>query len=217
MDDNKKFWSKTAGIYNRFVRGGRSANRAYTELENCIVDQLNPNMDVLELAAGPGTLSAEIASACKTLEITDFSPKMIERAKKSAFPPNVAFAVADATALKYESGTFDAVIIANALHVMPDPVKALREIRRVLKKDGLLIAPTFTRENMKNKLSDKLMEAVGFKTYHSWTHRSYLKFLAGENLQVCREKIITGFTYPISYVACRKTGSNRSVKETAHP
>ncbi|UKI12848.1 MAG: class I SAM-dependent methyltransferase [Oscillospiraceae bacterium] len=34
--------------------------------------------------------------------------------------------------------------MSNALHIVPQPEKALREIRRVLKDDGVLIAPTFT-------------------------------------------------------------------------
>ena len=38
---------------------------------------------------------------------------------------------------------FDAAVISNALHIMPEPEKALAEIRRVLKPGGILIAPTF--------------------------------------------------------------------------
>ena len=36
------------------------------------------------------------------------------------------------------------VIVSNALHIIPQPEKALQEIKRVLKDDGVLIAPTFT-------------------------------------------------------------------------
>jgi ubiquinone/menaquinone biosynthesis C-methylase UbiE len=49
--------------------------------------------------------------------------------------------VADATALPYADDSFDAVLIANALHVMPEPEKALREIDRALRLGGILIAP----------------------------------------------------------------------------
>ena len=38
------------------------------------------------------------------------------------------------------------VIASNALHIVPQPEKALAEIHRVLKDDGVLIAPTFTHE-----------------------------------------------------------------------
>ena len=40
-------------------------------------------------------------------------------------------------------GSFDAVIISNALHIIPDPEKTLSEIDRVLRPGGVLIAPNF--------------------------------------------------------------------------
>ena len=46
--------------------------------------------------------------------------------------------------LPYADKSFDVVIVSNALHIVPQPEKALAEIRRVLKDDGVLIAPTFT-------------------------------------------------------------------------
>ena len=56
----------------------------------------------------------------------------------------------DTCKLRYADDSFDVVIIANALHIIPEPEKALAEMRRVLKKDGILIAPNFIHDN-KNK------------------------------------------------------------------
>ena len=72
MDDNKKFWKRCAFIYEKFTRGGKSADCAYSEMESRICSWLNKDMRVLELAAGPGIMSPKIASACGSLEITDF-------------------------------------------------------------------------------------------------------------------------------------------------
>lgn len=204
MDDNKRFWEKTAVFYERFVRGGRAADAAYSQMESEIVCWLDGEMVVLELAAGPGVLSGGIAAVCKSLEVTDFSPAMLEQAKKRGLPGNVTFAVADATDLKYTDKTFDAVVIANALHIMPDPVAAVFEIKRVLKEDGILIAPTFTREHRKARMVEKAMELVGFKTFSRWTHQTYLEFLREQELQVVYEKVIKGTNFPISFVVCRK-------------
>ena len=55
--------------------------------------------------------------------------------------------------LSYADRSFDAVIVSNALHIVPQPEKALAEIRRVLKDDGVLIAPTFTHAG--NSFFDK--------------------------------------------------------------
>ena len=49
-----------------------------------------------------------------------------------------------ANLLPYADESFDVVIVSNALHIVPQPEKALQEIKRVLKDDGVLIAPTFT-------------------------------------------------------------------------
>lgn len=204
MDDNKKFWSRTAWLYEKFTRGGKSAERAYSEMEQSIINNLNKEMKVLELAAGPAMLSPKIAGACRELEVTDFSLEMIKQAKKKKMPGNVTFAVADATNLKYDDNSYDAVVIANALHIMPDPAKALGEIKRVLKKDGILIAPTFTRENIKSPLVEKLMDMVGFKTYSRWTHEDFKRFLKMHRFKIIREKIITGHNFPISFVVGMK-------------
>ena len=76
------------------------------------------------------------------------------------------FCVQDATNLTYEDEKFDVVVIANALHIMPQPEKALKEIHRVLKKDGILFAPTFVYKKGYSKFLIWLMEKAGFKTYH---------------------------------------------------
>ena len=46
--------------------------------------------------------------------------------------------------LPYANKSFNVVIVSNALHIVPQPEKAIAEIKRVLKDDGVLIAPTFT-------------------------------------------------------------------------
>ena len=50
------------------------------------------------------------------------------RVKTVCHPSNLHFEVADATTLPYDDNSFDVVLIANALHVMPAPEKALKEI-----------------------------------------------------------------------------------------
>jgi phosphatidylethanolamine/phosphatidyl-N-methylethanolamine N-methyltransferase len=175
MDNNKRFWQKTAKIYSLFTRGRRAGDKTYAEIEACIQQQLTKKMQVLELAAGPGILSSQVAEACSSLVVTDFSEKMLTLAEKLVTLPNVTFAAADATNFQYDDKSFDAVVIANALHIMPQPEKAATEMKRVLKDGGLLIAPTFTRESMKPKFTERLMEFFGFRTYSRWTHEAFLK------------------------------------------
>ncbi|MBE6071862.1 MAG: class I SAM-dependent methyltransferase [Clostridium butyricum] len=204
MENNKKFWSRYSKLYEKFVRGSKSADAVYSEMEKNICDSININMNVLELAAGPGVMSRKIALSCKNLEVTDFSEEMILRAKEKDMPQNVTFSVADATDLKYSDEMFDAVIIANALHIMPYPDKALTEIKRVLKSGGILIAPTFTREKFfKSLVVEKLMELIGFKNYSKWTSESYIEYIKSFGFKIVSQKIITGHNFPITFLICK--------------
>ena len=89
----------------------------------------------------------------KRMTATDYSEKMLAVARRGIVPSNLIFERADVSNLQYDDESFDVVIIANALHVIPNPEKVLSEIKRVLKKDGLLIAPNFIHDNTR-KVSD---------------------------------------------------------------
>lgn len=204
MDDNKKFWQMTAGIYQHMTRSGKKSENAYSQMESEIQTKLSPNMTVLELAAGPGMLSGKIAQACKELVISDFSDEMLNQARKRVSESNVSFALIDATDIPYKDASFDAVVIANALHIMPDPVKALAEIKRVLTKDGILIAPTFTRESSKRTPKEALFELFGFKTFSRWTHTDFEAFIKSNAFTPIYSKIITGYHFPISFIVAKK-------------
>ena len=122
------------------------------------------NKIVLEIATGPGLLAKNVAYAAKKMIATDYSDGMIKEAKKGNYPKNLEFEKADATNLPYADKTFDAVIISNALHVMPNPEKALREIDRVLKDDGILIAPNFIHsgQGFTSKLWSHILKIAGY-------------------------------------------------------
>ena len=88
---------------------------------------------------------------------------------------------------------------------MPDPEKALSEIRRVLKPDGLLFAPTFVHgESTGFHLRVKLMELAGFHTYHKWSTEEFIAFISGHGFEVIHQETLVGGLTPLSYLAARK-------------
>ena len=134
------FWQGMAAHYTKFMR--RSAP-VYAEICNRIRPHLTRDMNVLELASGTGQLSFPLSPYVRLWEATDVSSSMIAEAKKRTGSSRLHFSVQDAAHLPYVSETFDVVVIANALHILPEPDRVLREARRVLKPGGWLFAPTF--------------------------------------------------------------------------
>ncbi len=139
---NISFWNRYAKLYDFEI--SRFNRPAYEEMYRMISNTLSKKMHVLEIATGTGLIAINIAPFVGSVEAIDFAPLMIEAAKKKGLPPNVHFSVADATALSFDRQTFDAVIISNALHIMPQPVSCAGEHQKSLKPNGILIAPTFS-------------------------------------------------------------------------
>ena len=107
--------------------------------------------------------------------------------------------------IPYADKSFDAVIVSNALHIVPQPEKALAEIRRVLKDDGVLIAPTFTHagNSFSGKVRAFFMKRVGFPLRSKWTSAEYLRFLS-QNGWTVRKSAVLKASFPLTYAECVK-------------
>ena len=108
--------------------------------------------------------------------------------------------------LPYADESFDAIIVANALHIVPEPEKALPVIRRVLKDDGILIAPTFTHadNSFLGKGKAFFMKLAGFPLHSKWTSADYLSVLR-ENGWTVRKSTVLKASFPLAYAECVKS------------
>lgn len=202
--DNKNFWNRYAKLYDFEIN--RFSGKAYKEMYRLMAGVLSSDLDVLEVATGTGLIAVNIAAHVRHLEATDFSPKMISKAKKKKAPGNVHFSVEDATKLSFEDASFDAVIISNALHIMPDPVKTLLEISRVLKPNGLLIAPNYSHGHLREStwnLNAKVLKLIGFETYSKWTPEEYAAFIRQNGFRVEKWQVLKA-AFPLVYLEARK-------------
>ena len=202
MQDHKNFWDRNAGLYDCFMRKDRAAYEKIYELIRPVVK----DKTVLEVATGTGLIAKHIVKSAAHIEATDASPEMITEAKRGNYSAKLHFSVQDMFSLPYAGNSFDVVIVSNALHIVSQPEKSLREIKRVLKDDGVLIAPTFT--HAENSFSGKgrvfLMRLAGFPLHSRWTSGEYLVFLT-ENGWTLLKSIVLQASFPLTYVECEKT------------
>ncbi|WP_309128399.1 class I SAM-dependent methyltransferase [Microbacterium sp.] len=100
---------------------------------------------ILDLAAGTASSSASLAASGADVVAADFSPGMLaEGRRRHGHLANLTFVEADATALPFGDGEFDAVTMSYGLRNVQDPKKALRELFRVTKPGGRLVINEFS-------------------------------------------------------------------------
>ena len=202
MKENKSFWDRNAKHYDRFMRKDAAAYMQMYALLRPVVKAKT----VLELATGTGLIAKHIVNAAAHIEATDVSAEMIAEAKRDNRSAKLHFSVQDMFRLPYADKSFDVVIVSNALHIVPQPEKALQEIRRVLKDGGLLIAPTFT--HAENSFSGRVkvffMKLAGLPLHIRWTSGEYLNFLR-QNGWTVRKSAVLKASFPLTYAECEKT------------
>ena len=187
------FWDKNAKIYDKFMKKDSSA---YEQMYALIRPTVK-NKDVLELASGTGLISKHIVSSAHSIEATDASAEMINCAKLDNHSSKLHFSVQDMFSLPYADNSFDVVIIATA------PEKALKERKRVLKPNGILIAPTFTHSdnNISSKIKAFFMKLAGFPLHTKWSNSEYQNFLTANGFIPYKNKILKA-SFPLSYTEC---------------
>ena len=202
MQGHENFWGKNAGRYDRFMRKDRAAYDEMYELIRPVVR----HKTVLELAAGTGLIAKHIVNAAAHIEATDASAEMIAEAKRDNRSTKLYFSVQDMFRLPYAEESFDVVIVSNALHIVPQPEKALQEIKRVLKDDGVLIAPTFTHagNSFSGMVKAFFMKLAGFPLHSRWTSEEYLRFLR-QNGWTVRKSAVLKASFPLTYAECVKS------------
>jgi SAM-dependent methyltransferase len=134
MDSVRDFehrgWQQAAPIYAA----------SFARITSLFVDALldaagvGADMTVLDIACGPGHVSATARMRGAHVTGIDFSAAMIAEARRN--PPGIAFEEADAERLPFADESFDAAVANFGLHHVENPERALREIHRVLRPGG---------------------------------------------------------------------------------
>jgi demethylmenaquinone methyltransferase/2-methoxy-6-polyprenyl-1,4-benzoquinol methylase len=124
---------------NTLLSFGR--DRAWRRLTRTALD-LRPGERVLDLAAGTGVSTAELAVSGAYAVGADFSLGMLRVGRESR--PVLPLVAGDALALPFGDGAFDAVTISFGLRNIVDPLAGLREMLRVTRPGGRLVVCEFS-------------------------------------------------------------------------
>ena len=201
MEKSQTFWDKNAGRYDLFMRKDAAAYAQLYELLRPVVRRKT----ALELATGTGLIAKNLVSSADHIEATDASAEMIAEARRDNRSTKLHFSVQDMFHLPYADESFDVIIVANALHIVPEPQNALSEIRRVLRNDGVLVAPTFTHADNSffGRVKAFAMKLAGFPLHSRWTSEEYLAFLR-ENGWTVQKSTVLKASFPLTYAECAK-------------
>ncbi|ATG52298.1 bifunctional demethylmenaquinone methyltransferase/2-methoxy-6-polyprenyl-1,4-benzoquinol methylase UbiE [Brachybacterium vulturis] len=104
--------------------------------------EIEPDAQVLDLAAGTGTSTAAIARAGARVVAADFSLGMMSEGRRRGAP--VPFVGADGQHLPFAEGSFDAASISFGLRNVHEPRQALAEMVRVVRPGGRVLVCEFS-------------------------------------------------------------------------
>ena len=188
------FWDRVAWLYDLAERSNRAVNAAAAAR---VAELVPAGARVLDCAAGTGEFSLVAAKRAASVLCTDQSRPMLDRARKKAAKrglTNISFALRDVTALPDPDGSFDAVIAANVLHLLPEPEKAVGELWRVAAPGGRLILPTYLQGRAGTAYGTmiKIYQGVGFHYEHAFTPETYRMLLEGMALAPVALEVISG-------------------------
>jgi len=134
--DTPENWDKASQGYAQKVAPYLMESFAQDHIDRL---DLNNTTEAIEVAAGSGALTELLAMNVKSLLATDFSPQMINLARRKishAGITNVEFEVMDGQALNVDDATFDRAACSFGLMLFPDRHKGFQELYRILRPGG---------------------------------------------------------------------------------
>lgn len=202
----KRFWDRFANFYDSFIN--KVFRESYASILENIESDLNKNHNVLEIGSGTGIISFSICSKVSSIVATDISPKMIHNANQKLIKgkiQNIDFQIQDSYNLTLPDKSFDLVIASNLLHLLYEPEKPLKEVKRVMREDGIFIAPTLCAgENNKSKIIASVIGTLsGFKVVNKWSINELRNMLIDNGFIITRTVIIYD-KIPLAYIVMKK-------------
>jgi len=135
----------------------------------------NSEISILDAGCGPGIYVSLLLEEGFQVQGVDYSKEVIAVAKERVSKGKNRFAVADVYDLPFADDSFDIVLCLGLFQSVDDYERGLREIERVLKRDGLVIVTTLNRFSLFSLLfRRKSGSGLSWKRYNPYTFRGKL-------------------------------------------
>ena len=141
--DNRAYYDDFAGWYER--ERHLPYHRMLDDLEVELVARYGTRKDVLEVGCGTGLILERVAGFARTARGIDLSPGMLAR----AVARGLAVAQASATALPIATASVDVAYSFKVLAHVPDLAAALREMARVVRPGGWVLAEFYNARSLR--------------------------------------------------------------------
>jgi phosphatidylethanolamine/phosphatidyl-N-methylethanolamine N-methyltransferase len=199
----RQYWDRHAGRYDRATRW---LSRPLPRMLDLTVDAVRGSARVLEVAAGTGLVTTAIGPHVGEVVATDYASAMVAQLQeriRAAGLANVRCDQADLYRMTRPPASFDAVIAANVLHLVPDLAGALASLRDQLRPGGVLVVPTYCHaETFRAAVLSRLLALTGFPGERRLTTAELVESVTAAGLEVTRTETIPG-PIPIGYVEAR--------------
>ena len=131
---------------------------------------LHSGQTVLDVACGPGNFTRSFAPVVGPEGLVvgfDESATMLAKAVERTNASQIGYVRGDARALPFPDGTFDAVGCFLALHLIPEPFRAVQELIRVLAPGGrIVVQAPYLPSGVIPRLADRALNApLGIRTF----------------------------------------------------
>jgi ubiquinone/menaquinone biosynthesis C-methylase UbiE len=152
--DPKRFKEQERAGYNMIAARYEDASSARAPIMTRMLElaALAPGLSLLEVASGPGMLAREAArrmGAAADIVAADIAESALAEGRKRAAADgivNIQFQIEDAEAMSFADASFDRVLCSMGLMHFPETGAAAREMLRVLRPGGSLVASVWGAE-----------------------------------------------------------------------
>jgi ubiquinone/menaquinone biosynthesis C-methylase UbiE len=164
MKKESSFWNRFWSWYARFYDGtGKTVSYQlmHKQIIHCIPN--NKKLYLLDAGCGTGLLLAKLKTERSNVitEGIDFSASMLSVAKNKNTGAILKEADLDKP-LPYKDDTFDIITSVLVIYNLPNPKKTIKEFKRVLKKDGILIIVSLKKNASMRKIIGSHISHTGF-------------------------------------------------------